>query len=56
MCTQCVATAMTAAATATGARAYMAHRRFAWLTPTRLRRITSGLIGGAVLASAVAIG
>ena len=48
---QCAATAMTAAATATGARAYIAHRRFAWLTPRRLRGVTAGLIAAAVLAS-----
>jgi hypothetical protein len=53
---QCVATAMTAGATATGVRAYIAHRGFAWLTPKRLRRVTFGLIGGAVLVSTVAIG
>jgi hypothetical protein len=48
-----MATAMTAATTATGLRAYIAGRNPAWLTPKRLRFITAGLIGAAVLASGV---
>jgi hypothetical protein len=55
MCMQCVATAMTAATTATGLRAYVARRHPAWLTPKRLRRISAGLIGAAMLASGLSV-
>jgi len=56
MCMQCVAGAMTAGATATGTRVYVAARHFAWVTPIRLKRITIGLIALAFLASALAVG
>jgi hypothetical protein len=50
MCIQCMASAMTAVGAASGTRAYLATRRFAWLTRQRLRVITVVL---AVLALAV---
>ena len=51
MCAQCMMAAATSAAAATGVRSWLATRRFAWLTPTRLRRITAVLIGGVLIAS-----
>jgi hypothetical protein len=55
MCAQCMATAMTAVGAASGARAYLGSRRFAWLTPRRLRAITLALVTGAILASATLV-
>jgi hypothetical protein len=52
MCMQCMAGAMTAVGAASGARAYLASRRFGWLTPSRLRTITVALALAAVVASA----
>ncbi len=56
MCVQCAAGAATAATAATGARSYLATRSWACLTPVVLRRITAGLIGAGVLASALLLG
>jgi hypothetical protein len=52
---QCMATAMTAVGAASGARAYLGSRRYAWLTPKRLRVVTVLLAIGAVLASATLV-
>ena len=52
---QCMATAMTAAGAASGTRAYLGTRRYAWLTAKRLRAITIVLAIGAVLASATLV-
>lgn len=51
MCMQCMAGAMTATAGATGIRAWLATRAFAWLTPKRLKAITFALVAVALLAS-----
>jgi len=40
-----MATAATAAAGATGIRAWLATRRWSWLTPRRLRQMTIALLG-----------
>jgi hypothetical protein len=56
MCVQCVAGAATAATAASGVRSYLGTRTWAWLTPVRLRRITAGLVGAGVVASAVLLG
>ncbi len=48
--------AATAATGATGIRAWLATRSFAWLTPVRLKRITAGLLGAALIASSVSVG
>ncbi len=56
MCAQCMMGAVTAAGAATGARSYLATRAWAWLTPTRMRRITAGLLGSALVASTVLLG
>ena len=53
MCAQ--ATAMTAVGAASGTRAYLGSRGYAWLTPKRLRAITILLAIGAVLASATLV-
>jgi hypothetical protein len=52
---QCMATAMTAVGAASGTRAYLGSRHYAWLTPKRLRMITILLAVGAVLASATLV-
>lgn len=49
MCAQCMAAAATTVAGATGIRAWLATRRWAWLTPVRLRRATIGLLLAAIL-------
>jgi hypothetical protein len=52
MCMQCMAAATTAAAGATGLRAWLATRAWSWLTPRRLKLATGCLLGGALLLSA----
>lgn len=49
MCAQCMAAAATTAAAATGIRAWLAARRPDWLGARRLRRISAGLLAGAVV-------
>jgi hypothetical protein len=53
---QCVATAMTAGATASGTRAFIAAKHFSWVTPKRLRAITIALIVLALAASSLLVG
>jgi hypothetical protein len=55
MCMQCMATAMTAGAAATGMRAWLASRKPDWMTPLRLRRATAVLLGLAVLAAGLQV-
>ena len=52
---QCMMGAMSAGAAASGTRSWLATRRWAWLTPVRLRRITIALITGALMASATVL-
>ena len=52
---QCMMGAMTAGAAATGTRSWLATRRWAWVTPVRLRRITMGLLVAALVASATVL-
>jgi hypothetical protein len=47
--------AASSAAAATGLRSWLATRRFGWLTPMRMRRITIVFIGGALIASATLV-
>jgi hypothetical protein len=56
MCAQCMATAATATAAATGVRAWAAARSPAWLTPRRLRALTIALMAIAVAVAAVGSG
>lgn len=56
MCVQCMVGAMTAGAGATGARSWLATRRWAWLTPQRLKRATVLLLGAGLVASSLLIG
>jgi hypothetical protein len=49
---QCMYTAMTSTAAATGIRGWLNTRRWNWLTPQRLHRVTMGLIVAALVASA----
>jgi len=51
-----MAAAATTVAGATGIRAWLATRRWSWLTPQRLRRVTGGLIAVAVVAAATLSG
>ena len=49
----CAACAITAAAGASGARAWLQTRDWSWLTPRRLRRVTIALCAGALAVSTV---
>ena len=53
MCAQCMMGAATAAAGATGVRAWLATRRPSWLSAILLRRISAGLIVSGVLLAGV---
>lgn len=48
--------AMGATAGATGTRAWLATRRWAWLTPVVLKRITLGLLAVVLVASTLLVG
>jgi hypothetical protein len=56
MCVQCMMGAMTAGAGATGARAFIAANRPAWLSLAALRVITIALLVAALVASTVLLG
>jgi hypothetical protein len=49
MCVQCMVTAMSSVAAASGTRAWLGRKRAEWLTPKLLRLITVALFIGAVL-------
>lgn len=53
MCVQCIAGAMAAGATATGARAWLAAHAGSWLTPARKRALTGLLLTAGVLSAGV---
>jgi hypothetical protein len=55
MCMQCMATAMTAGASVSGTRAYIAHKHFSWVTPRGMRAITISLTCAGLLASATLV-
>jgi hypothetical protein len=55
MCMQCMMTAMTSTAAASGIRSWLHTRRAEWLTPERLRRITICLVAAALIASSTLI-
>jgi hypothetical protein len=55
MCMQCMATAMTSGAVATGARSWLATRNYSWLTPLRLKRATIAFFTAALVASALLV-
>jgi hypothetical protein len=55
MCVQCMIGASAAVASATGIRAWLAHRGFSWLTPRRMRFATAFLLVAAVLGSSVGL-
>jgi hypothetical protein len=48
--------AMSAGASATGVRAWLATSDWAWLTPARLHRLTIALLGIALLLAATFLG
>ena len=56
MCANCVAGATVAAAGASGARAWLAAKAYAWVTPRRLHLVTWVLAVVAVAAASVGIG
>jgi hypothetical protein len=49
MCMQCMATAMTAGAAATGMRAWIASHTPHWMTPRRLKMTTAAILAVGVL-------
>lgn len=51
MCVQCMVTAMSSVAAASGTRTWLGRKRVEWLTPKRMRFITVALFVGAVLAA-----
>ena len=55
MCAQCVMGATTAAAGATGIRAWLATRTYSWLTPRRMRFATMALIGSGLIGASVGL-
>ncbi len=56
MCAQCMATAATVAGGASGLRAWLAAKRFSWLSPVTLRRVTFALLVAVILVSATVSG
>lgn len=44
MCMQCMASAMTAGAAATGIRAWLATHSPAWMSPRRLKALTAAIL------------
>ena len=55
MCVQCMATASVAVGSASGLRAWIAARHFAWLTPRRMKAITITLLVAAVIVSSLGL-
>jgi hypothetical protein len=55
MCAQCVMGAATAAAGVSGMRAWLAAKRFRWMTPRRLQLATASLILIGVIGSSVGL-
>lgn len=51
MCMQCMATAMTTGAAATGMRAWLVTHSPSWMTPQRLKLATGAILAAGVLAS-----
>jgi hypothetical protein len=56
MCVQCAATATVAVGSASGIRAWLQAHGGSRLTPKRMRLITIGLLGLAVLISGIGLG
>jgi hypothetical protein len=55
MCVQCMMGAMSAGAAVTGTRSWLATRRWAWLTPERLRHVTIALVVAGLALSATVL-
>ena len=55
MCIYCMYAAMGSTATASGIRSWLHTRKYEWLTPQRMRRITIGLVVAALIASSTLI-
>ncbi len=55
MCAQCMAGAATIVAGTSGIRLWLTARAWAWLTPSRLRHATRGLLVTAVVASGLLV-
>ena len=56
MCAQCMATAATVAGGASGLRAWLAAKRFSWLSPVRIKRLTFGLVVAVIVVSGTVSG
>jgi hypothetical protein len=52
---QCMMSAMGAGAAVSGTRSWLATRRWAWLSPARLRRVTVALIAVGLVLSATTL-
>lgn len=50
---QCAATAAVAVGSASGLRAWIRAKQPRWLTPGRMRAVSAGLVGVAVLAAGI---
>jgi hypothetical protein len=55
MCVQCMMGAMSAGAAVTGTRSWLGTRRWAWLTPERLRHVTIALVVAGLALSATVL-
>jgi hypothetical protein len=55
MCMQCVAGVTTAGVAATGTRAWLATRSWAWLTPARMKAITIALLVTALVVASTSL-
>jgi hypothetical protein len=55
MCMQCMATAVTVGAAATGIRAWLAARSPSWMTPRRLKAATAVILTVGVLAAGLQV-
>ena len=52
MCVQCMMGAMSAGAAVIGTRSWLASKRWAWLSPERLQRVTIALVVVGLVSSA----
>ena len=55
VCAQCMASAATVAAGATGLRSWLAAARYSWVTPVRLKRMTAIVMAVAVAIASVGV-
>jgi hypothetical protein len=56
MCMQCMMGAAATVGSASGIRAWLGTKQLRWLTPKRMRYVTTGLFSAAVLVSSAFLG